>query len=84
MAAMITRLLPERERLGSLARVDRNVVRDALTFANAVGALTCTKPGRSPPCRRAPKSNSSWRGRGTVDGCCQDRSGSSVRLRYGL
>jgi fructokinase len=48
MAAMITRLLPERERLGSLARVDRNVVREALTFANAVGALTCTRPGAIP------------------------------------
>ncbi|MGQ9548741.1 MAG: carbohydrate kinase family protein [Roseiflexus sp.] len=48
MAAMITHLLPERERLGSLARVDRNVVREALIFANAVGALTCTKPGAIP------------------------------------
>ncbi len=48
LAAMITRLLPERERLGSLARVDRDVVRDALAFANAVGALTCTKPGAIP------------------------------------
>ncbi len=48
MAAMITYLLPERERLGSLARVDRNVVHEALTFANAVGALTCTRPGAIP------------------------------------
>ena len=48
MAAMITRLLPERERLGSLTRVDRNIVREALTFANAVGALTCTRPGAIP------------------------------------
>ena len=48
LAAMITRLLPERERLGSLTRVDRAVVRDALEYANAVGALTCTKPGAIP------------------------------------
>jgi sugar/nucleoside kinase (ribokinase family) len=48
LAAMITRLLPERERLGSLARVDREAVRDALRFANAVGALTCTRPGAIP------------------------------------
>lgn len=48
MAAMITRLLPERERLGTLAAVDPAVVREALVFANAVGALTCTKPGAIP------------------------------------
>jgi len=48
LAAMITRLLPERERLGSLAKVDRAVVRDTLEYANAVGALTCTKPGAIP------------------------------------
>ena len=48
MAAMITRLLPERERLGSLATVDREYVGDALRYANAVGALTCTKPGAIP------------------------------------
>jgi fructokinase len=48
MAAMIARLLPEREKLGSLARVDREVVRDALRYANAVGALTCTRRGAIP------------------------------------
>ncbi len=48
MAAMITRLLPEREKCGSLARVDQEVVRDALRFAVAVGALTCTKMGAIP------------------------------------
>ena len=48
MAAMITRLLPERERLGDLAKVDRAVVADALAFANAVGALACTMPGAIP------------------------------------
>jgi fructokinase len=48
MAAMITRLLPEREKAGSLARVDREVVREALRFASAVGALTCTKMGAIP------------------------------------
>lgn len=48
LAAMIARLLPERERLGSLARVDQQVVGQALEFAVAVGALTCTKPGAIP------------------------------------
>jgi fructokinase len=48
MAAMITRLLPEREKTGSLAKVEEAVVRDALRFANAVGALTCTKMGAIP------------------------------------
>jgi len=48
MAAMITRLLPEREKSGSLAKVDREVVREALRFATAVGALTCTKMGAIP------------------------------------
>jgi fructokinase len=48
MAAMIARLLPERERLGSLRRVDSAVVAEALRFANAVGALTCTKMGAIP------------------------------------
>ena len=48
MAAMITRLLPERERLGSLAAIDQSVVGEALHFANAVGALACTKPGAIP------------------------------------
>jgi fructokinase len=48
MAAMITRLLPERERAGSLARVDLAIVREALRFANAVGGLTCTRMGAIP------------------------------------
>jgi fructokinase len=48
MAAMIARLLPEREKAGSLRRVDPELVRGALKFANAVGALTCTKPGAIP------------------------------------
>jgi fructokinase len=48
MAAMITRLLPEREKVGSLAQVDRETVRQALRFANAVGALTCTRMGAIP------------------------------------
>lgn len=48
MAAMITRLLPERERVGSLARIDYEIVYEALNFANAVGALTCTRPGAIP------------------------------------
>jgi fructokinase len=48
MAAMITRLLPERERLGSLAAIDQAIVKDALAFAINVGALTCTKVGAIP------------------------------------
>jgi len=48
MGAMISRLLPEFERLGSLASVDEKVVHEALHFAVAVGALTCTKPGAIP------------------------------------
>ena len=48
MAAMITRLLPERERLGSLRKVDEAVVRDALSYAIVVGGLTCTKAGAIP------------------------------------
>lgn len=47
-AAMITRLLPERERLGSLRSVDESVVRDALAYAIVVGGLTCTRPGAIP------------------------------------
>jgi fructokinase len=48
MAAMITRLLPERERLGSLAKIPRETVEEALRFANAVGALACTQMGAIP------------------------------------
>lgn len=48
MGAMISRLLPEREKTGSLAKVDQAVVCEALAFAVAVGALTCTQPGAIP------------------------------------
>jgi fructokinase len=48
MAAMIKRLLPERERTGSLAKVSPDVVRLALRYATAVGALTCTHKGAIP------------------------------------
>jgi fructokinase len=48
MAAMIARLLPARERSGSLAKVDRALVSEALRFATAVGALTCTQMGAIP------------------------------------
>lgn len=48
MAAMIARLLPEREKEGSLALVDREIVREALRFASAVGALTCMQMGAIP------------------------------------
>ncbi len=55
MAAMIVKLLPEREKTGSLAKVDECIVRDALYYASATGALTCTKPGAIPalPTREA-------------------------------
>ena len=48
LAAMIGRLMPARERAGSLALIDESTVKDALRFANAVGALTCTKAGAIP------------------------------------
>lgn len=48
MAAMITKLLPLREKLGSLAKIDQPTMREALRFANAVGALTCTRRGAIP------------------------------------
>ncbi len=48
MGAMITRLLPEFERHGSLRAVDEATVRAALHYANHVGALTCTRPGAIP------------------------------------
>lgn len=48
MAAMIARLLPERRKAGSLAKVDKQIVEDALRYASAVGALTCTKRGAIP------------------------------------
>ncbi len=48
LGAMIALLLPERERLGSLAKVERQVVEEMLAYANAVGALACTKAGAIP------------------------------------
>jgi fructokinase len=48
LAGMVARLLPERERLGSLALVDKAVLEESLSFANAVGAITCTRPGAIP------------------------------------
>lgn len=48
MGAMISRLLPEWEKTGSLAKVDRAVVEEALAFAVAVGALACTQAGAIP------------------------------------
>ncbi|GAB4574895.1 MAG: carbohydrate kinase [Anaerolineae bacterium] len=48
MAAMIYKLLPERERYGSLADVPEETVRAALTFASAVGGLACTRAGAIP------------------------------------
>lgn len=48
MAAMIVRLLSEREKHGSLARIDEATMRAAIDFANAVGALVCTRRGAIP------------------------------------
>lgn len=48
MAAMIVQLLPEREKTGSLANIDQAIVENALRFATAVGALTCTQLGAIP------------------------------------
>jgi fructokinase len=48
LGAIITELLPEREKSGSLAAVSEDRVRQALNRANAVGALTCKKPGAIP------------------------------------
>jgi fructokinase len=48
LGAIITALLPEREKTGSLSTISERKVRKALSRANAVGALTCKKPGAIP------------------------------------
>jgi len=48
LGAIITELLPEREKTGSLAAIGEDKIRTALKRANAVGALTCKKPGAIP------------------------------------
>ncbi len=48
LGAIITELLPEREKTGSLAAISEDKIRAALKRANAVGALTCKKPGAIP------------------------------------
>ncbi len=48
LAAIITRLLPEREQRGSLAAVPEDVAEETLLFATAVGAMACQKPGAIP------------------------------------
>jgi fructokinase len=48
LATVIAELLPERERLGSLARISEQKVAETLKLANAVGACACTKPGAIP------------------------------------
>lgn len=48
MAAMISHLLPEREKTGSLKTVHQEKVAMALRFAIAAGALTCTRMGAIP------------------------------------
>ena len=48
LGAIIVELLPEREKTGSLSTIGEDIVRNALIKANAVGALTCKKPGAIP------------------------------------
>ena len=48
LGAIITALLPEREKTGSLATISEDTIRNALKMANAVGALTCKKAGAIP------------------------------------
>ena len=48
LAAVIAELLPHRERLGSLARINEQTIEKTLKLANAVGAYACTKPGAIP------------------------------------
>jgi fructokinase len=48
LATVISELLPERERLGSLARINEGKIVETLRLANAVGAYACTKPGAIP------------------------------------
>jgi sugar/nucleoside kinase (ribokinase family) len=48
LAAVISEILPERERLGSLACVKEKKIEKTLKLANAVGAYACTKPGAIP------------------------------------
>ena len=48
LATVIAELLPERERLGSLARIEAQRIEKTLKLANAVGAYACTKPGAIP------------------------------------
>ena len=48
LGAIITELLPERERTGSLAKISEDKIQNALIRANAVGALTCKRPGAIP------------------------------------
>jgi deoxyribose-phosphate aldolase len=49
MASMITKLLPEfHKHGGSLKDVKKDVVKEALEYANIVAGLACTKPGAIP------------------------------------
>lgn len=48
MAAMITHMLPEWEKSGTLRAAPVEQVRQALRFASAAGALTCTRLGAIP------------------------------------
>ncbi len=48
LGAIITALLPEREKTGSLATISEDTIRNVLNMANAVGALTCKKAGAIP------------------------------------
>ena len=48
LAAIIAELLPERERLGSLAKVSESKLAETLARANCVGAMACMQPGAIP------------------------------------
>jgi deoxyribose-phosphate aldolase len=49
LAALISRLLPEFKKNGSLLKtLEKGLVKDALDFGNIVGGLTCSKPGAIP------------------------------------
>lgn len=65
LAAMIVELLPVREELGSLSRVDRESMAAILSRAVAVGAIACTEVGAIPALPTAARVDSFLAQRGT-------------------
>ena len=65
LAAMIVELLPVREELGSLSRVDRETMAAILSRAVAVGAIACTEVGAIPALPTAARVDSFLAQRGT-------------------